>query len=88
MKKLAIIIAALAMFTGTAMADGYVNGYTRSDGTYVPGHYRSSPNSTSLDNNYSTKGNSNFYTGQQGTKTQDYGFDGFGSSKQGKGGNR
>lgn len=36
MKKLAIIVA-LAMFTGTAVTDGYINGYTRSDGTYVQG---------------------------------------------------
>jgi len=49
------------------MADVYVNGYTRSDGTYVQGHYRSSPNNTTYDN-FSTKGNINPYTGQPGYK--------------------
>ena len=48
-------------------AQVYVNGYTRSNVTYVPGHYRSSPNSTQRDN-YSTYGNTNPYTGQRGTK--------------------
>ena len=48
-------------------AQVYVNGYTRSNGTYVPGHYRSSPNSTQRDNYY-TYGNTNPYTGQRGTK--------------------
>ncbi len=49
-----------------ALADQHVNGYTRSNGTYVNGYERSSPNSTRLDN-YSTKGNTNPYTGQQGS---------------------
>ena len=41
--------------------DVYVNGYTRSDGTQVRGHYRSAPDH-SYDNNWSTKGNTNPYT--------------------------
>ena len=41
--------------------------YTRSDGTYVQGHWRSSPDS-SYNNNYSTQGNYNPYTGQSGTQ--------------------
>ena len=49
-------------------AQSYVNGYTRSNGTYVKGHYRSSPNSTQRDN-YSTKGNYNPYSGKKGTKS-------------------
>jgi len=49
-----------------SLADTYVNGYHRKDGTYVQPHYRSSPNSTKLDN-YSTIGNVNPYTGQPGT---------------------
>ena len=51
----------------TALADVYVRGYYRSDGTYVQPHYRSSPNSTTLDN-WSTKGNVNPYTGKRGTR--------------------
>ncbi len=37
-------------------------------GTYVPGHQRTNPNNTQLDN-YGTRGNINPYTGQQGTRT-------------------
>ncbi|MBU2645364.1 hypothetical protein KKI24_11715 [bacterium] len=50
--------------------DVYVRGYQKSDGTYVQPHYRTSPNSTRNDN-YSTKGNINPYTGKEGTKERD-----------------
>lgn len=49
----------------------WVNGYTKSNGTYVEGHYRTAPNSTNVDN-FSTKGNTNPYTGQAGYITPDY----------------
>lgn len=55
-----------------AAADTYVNGYTRSNGTYVAPHYRSDADS-SFNNNWSTQGNINPYTGQAGTKTPSYG---------------
>ena len=45
--------------------DVYVEGYYRSDGTYVKPHYRSAPNGTNRDN-FSTKGNVNPYTGEKG----------------------
>jgi len=51
----------------TAIAAVYVHGYTRKDGTYVAPHYRSDPDSSKL-NNWSTKGNTNPYTGKEGTK--------------------
>ena len=44
---------------------GYVNGYLRSDGTYVHSYYRSNPDNTPI-NNYSFKGNINPYTGKVG----------------------
>jgi len=47
--------------------DTYVNGYYRSDGTYVQPHYRSSPNNTKIDN-WSQRGNTNPYTGRSGTQ--------------------
>lgn len=43
----------------------YVKSYTRSDGTFVQGHYKTNPNGTNRDN-YSTRGNTNPYTGQAG----------------------
>jgi len=63
----ALSIALLSvMGVGKAFAQQYVNGYERSNGTYVQGYYRSQPDGTVL-NNYSTRGNVNPYTGQQGT---------------------
>lgn len=49
----------------TVRADQYVNGYFKSDGTYVQGHYRSNSDGYGY-NNYSAKGNVNPYTGQRG----------------------
>lgn len=48
--------------------DTYVSGYTRSDGTYVSGHYRSCANNSTWDN-WSTRGNVNPYTGEAGTRS-------------------
>ena len=49
-------IAALALaFAGEAAAQVNVRGYTRSDGTYVAPHTRSSPNSSTYDNYGSTR---------------------------------
>jgi hypothetical protein len=66
MRYLVLGLAALSM-SAVAFAQVHVKGYTTKNGTYVAPHYRSSPNSTTLDN-YSTKGNVNPYTGQPGTK--------------------
>lgn len=70
MKK-RLIFAGLLIFASVTQADEYVNGYTRPDGTYVQGYYRSSPNSTRSDN-YSTQGNTNPYTGERGTQPNEY----------------
>lgn len=64
---LAVFMIAIAT---SAMAQTSVRGYTKKDGTYVAPHYRSSANSTRNDN-YSTKGNVNPYTGKEGTKDPD-----------------
>jgi|SRR6185437_6773815 hypothetical protein len=61
----AVLALALA-FPLAAMSQTRVGGYVTKNGTYVAPHYRSSPNSTKLDN-YSTRGNVNPYTGQAGT---------------------
>ena len=49
----------------------YVSCYTKSDGTYVNGHYRSSRNGPNHDN-YSVPGNTNPYTGKSGSIAKDY----------------
>ncbi len=49
----------------------YQEGYQRSNGTYVEGHYKTESNNTNLDN-FSTQGNTNPYTLQSGTRAQDY----------------
>lgn len=68
MKKV-VFLAILSCICGTfALADTYVNGYTRKDGTYVVPHYRSDPDSSPY-NNYSTQGNTNPYTGKRGSKS-------------------
>ena len=61
----AILLAFLAL--PAFAADTSVRGYTRKDGTYVQPHMRSAPNSTTQDN-FSTRGNVNPYTGQIGTR--------------------
>jgi len=53
--------------TGSNWNSNSVGGYTKRDGTYVAPHQRSMPDS-SLNNNWSTKGNTNPYTGMSGTK--------------------
>ena len=45
----------------------YVSPHTRKDGTYVPGHRQTNPDN-SKQNNWSTKGNTNPFTGKPGTK--------------------
>ena len=65
--KTVIIAAVLACMAQTAIADQYVKGYVKRDGTYVAPHVRSSPNGQQWDN-YSTKGNTNPYTGERGTR--------------------
>ena len=64
-----LVFCLLALFAATGASEAgstSVKGYARSDGTYVQPHMRSTPNSTRFDN-YSTKGNSNPYTGKTGT---------------------
>ena len=77
MKKIfaiAIAVASSAVFA----QDHYVNGYHRYNGTYVQGHHRTNPNSSQYDN-YSTRGNINPYTGQQGTHTPHSSYGGYNS---------
>jgi len=65
--KYSFLISALISISANAFANEYVSGYTTHNGTYVAPHYRSSPDGTAADN-YSSKGNTNPYTGQAGTR--------------------
>lgn len=62
----------LAIVSVSVLAQGTrsTGGYVRKDGTYVPPHTSTAPNSTKSDN-WSTKGNVNPYTGKAGTKNGD-----------------
>lgn len=54
----------------------YQEGYTRSNGTYVKGHYKTKRNDTNWDN-FSTSGNINIYTGTSGSVARDYTVDAY-----------
>lgn len=67
MKKAFLFIVFLfAAANSFAQTSTYVSGYTKSNGTYVQGHYRTAPDAT-ITNNWSTVGNVNPYTGIPGT---------------------
>lgn len=67
MYKLLAISACMAFLSvSSAEAQQWVNGYTKKNGTYVQGHYRSTRDGNPF-NNYSTRGNRNPYTGQTGS---------------------
>lgn len=69
MKTILSAIAIVALTSTAATAQVQVKSHVRKDGTYVPAHTRSSPNSTTSDN-WSTKGNTNPRTGKAGTKPE------------------
>ena len=76
MKKGIFLIIMLLLFSFDFYAQvnpnsTYVNSYTKSNGTYVQGYYRTTPNTT-INDNYSTYPNVNPYTGQQGTVQPTY----------------
>lgn len=50
-----------------AAQDAHVNGYTKSNGVYVQPYQRTAPDNN-FQNNYSTKPNTNPYTGREGTR--------------------
>ncbi|WP_448698125.1 hypothetical protein ACFGVR_14990 [Mucilaginibacter sp. AW1-3] len=70
LRLLLLVAVSLFAFVMTSRAQVnpsqvWVPGYTRSDGTYVNGYYKTTPNSTNRDN-FTTKPNVNPYTGQPG----------------------
>ena len=71
MNKIILGLLALLIVTPSFAKDVYVHGYVKQDGTYVAPYHRSSPNTT-VDDNYSTRGNINPYTYKQGTEPRSY----------------
>ncbi len=75
MKKLIATLALIGLATSACaqygQRDVQVDGYTKRDGSYVEQHHRSAPNNTQYDN-YNSRGNSNPYNGQQGTRNPRY----------------
>lgn len=66
-RRLILSAVFLSVLATAALAQVHVDGHFRRDGTYVPPHYRSAPDSNPY-NNWSTRGNVNPYTGQYGTR--------------------
>jgi len=64
-----VVLAGIFSLTvaSPALAETFVDGHFRSDGTYVQPHWRSNPDGN-FSNNWSTQGNVNPYTGQWGTR--------------------
>ena len=82
------IAGALALgVSSVALANQFVSGYTRSDGTYVQPYWRSDPDDNPY-NNYSFPGNLNPYTGKTAAGAPDtyldncYSRGGFGGSQR------
>lgn len=65
-----VILFLTILFSLTVEGQVHVKGYTKSNGTYVAPHTRSSPNSSPYDN-YSYPGNTNPYTGKTATGNPD-----------------
>ncbi len=68
LKRIAVLCILLA--AGVADARGrtvHVRGHVTKTGRYVAPHVRTAPNRSKADN-WSTKGNSNPYTGKRGSK--------------------
>jgi hypothetical protein len=73
-----VLVIAVILLPLLAVSQVRVRGYIKKDGTYVQPHVRSSPDGAKY-NNWSTKGNTNPYTGKDGTKdpySQSYGTSG------------
>lgn len=47
---LSLVLMASFACISFAQTSVWVDGYTRTDGTYVPGHYRTSPDNTTVNN--------------------------------------
>ena len=71
MKKLFLISIVLLIASLSLTAQTRVRGYYKKNGTYVQPYVRSSRNKTNHDN-WSTRGNTNPFTGSRGNVARDY----------------
>lgn len=76
MKNLILFVGFICFFSIASYAQvnpssTYVNGYYKSNGTYVEGYNRTTPNNT-INDNYSTSPNINPHTGKVGTVSPTY----------------
>ena len=81
MKNLMLLIAMLSVcffaFCQTNSDVYYQSGYYKpSTGTYVDPYVKTKSNNTNWDN-FSTSGNTNYYTGQSGSKAKDYSIESY-----------
>lgn len=53
--------------SGSKSTSTHVRGHMRKDGTYIQGHRRTTPD-RKFENNWTTKGNNNLYTGKKGSR--------------------
>lgn len=72
MRHLACVLALAVVSTPAFAKPVSVDGHIRRDGTYVPPHQRTAPNST-INDNWSTKPNVNPNTGRAGTREPSWG---------------
>lgn len=63
-----VVLGALVVAGSSSEAATRVRGSVRSSGTYVAPHYRSRSDGRRV-NNYSTRGNTNPFTGKSGTRS-------------------
>ena len=68
MKKILLIMLSFVLMNSSANAGRFVKGYFRKNGTYVAPSYRTKANNSKYDN-YSTKGNTNPFSGKKGYKS-------------------
>jgi hypothetical protein len=67
----ALLFPSFAAPSAVLACETYVSGYYTANGTYVQPHYRTCANST-VDDNWSTRGNSNPHTGAPGYGAPSY----------------
>lgn len=78
MKSLVIFIVMTLVSVSAFAQNVHVDGYYKKDGTYVSPHWRSSPDGDTS-NNWSSEGNYNPYTGKEGHRKYDSGYNSYGS---------